>query len=167
MPTSLRFSTGLAYADRMRGPSISSLALPAHSHTLNFSHPAAQPAPQAQQVPPPLPPNPYAHTLQLTGTEQRPKRGDGDYIKRAENAFILFRRECCLRIGTPWFLAPSEPSLDKRCGSSNSANGGRERIIATIKCELEIVQSSRELAVNSVTSTNVATRNVPLGTPEN
>ncbi|KAI0317431.1 hypothetical protein OF83DRAFT_1036823, partial [Amylostereum chailletii] len=27
--------------------------------------------------------------------ERRPKRGDDDYIKRPENAFILFRRKCC------------------------------------------------------------------------
>ncbi|KLO08427.1 hypothetical protein SCHPADRAFT_835378, partial [Schizopora paradoxa] len=29
--------------------------------------------------------------------ERRPKRGDEDYIKRPENAFILFRRDCCQR----------------------------------------------------------------------
>jgi hypothetical protein len=27
--------------------------------------------------------------------ERRPKKGDEDYIKRPENAFILFRRKCC------------------------------------------------------------------------
>lgn len=27
--------------------------------------------------------------------DRRPKRGDEDYIKRPENAFILFRRQCC------------------------------------------------------------------------
>ncbi|KAG6827398.1 hypothetical protein H0H92_011949 [Tricholoma furcatifolium] len=27
--------------------------------------------------------------------EHRPKKGDEDYIKRPENAFILFRRKCC------------------------------------------------------------------------
>lgn len=27
--------------------------------------------------------------------ERRPKKGDEDYIKRPENAFILFRRQCC------------------------------------------------------------------------
>lgn len=27
--------------------------------------------------------------------ERRPKKGDADYIKRPENAFILFRRKCC------------------------------------------------------------------------
>ena len=87
----------LTLAARRRGSSISSLAIPnSHSHTLNFGQSAAQPASQTSQVPPqPLPPNPHAHTLQLTGTERRPKRGDEDYVKRAENAFILFRRECC------------------------------------------------------------------------
>ncbi|KAF9008078.1 hypothetical protein BDQ17DRAFT_1350485 [Cyathus striatus] len=29
------------------------------------------------------------------GMEHRPKKGDEDYIKRPENAFILFRRKCC------------------------------------------------------------------------
>lgn len=27
--------------------------------------------------------------------ERRPKKGDDDYVKRPENAFILFRRRCC------------------------------------------------------------------------
>ncbi|THV03648.1 hypothetical protein K435DRAFT_583561, partial [Dendrothele bispora CBS 962.96] len=27
--------------------------------------------------------------------ERRPKKGDENYIKRPENAFILFRRKCC------------------------------------------------------------------------
>lgn len=27
--------------------------------------------------------------------ERRPRKGDSDYIKRPENAFILFRRKCC------------------------------------------------------------------------
>ncbi|KAF5311069.1 hypothetical protein D9619_007656 [Psilocybe cf. subviscida] len=27
--------------------------------------------------------------------ERRPKKGDEDYVKRPENAFILFRRQCC------------------------------------------------------------------------
>lgn len=30
-----------------------------------------------------------------TDVERRPNKGDGDYIKRPENAFILFRRKCC------------------------------------------------------------------------
>jgi len=30
-----------------------------------------------------------------TDVERRPKKGDEDYIKRPENAFILFRRKCC------------------------------------------------------------------------
>ncbi|EKM57705.1 uncharacterized protein PHACADRAFT_58554, partial [Phanerochaete carnosa HHB-10118-sp] len=31
----------------------------------------------------------------VSDNERRPKRGDEDYIKRPENAFILFRRKCC------------------------------------------------------------------------
>ncbi|KXN82306.1 Repressor ROX1 [Leucoagaricus sp. SymC.cos] len=30
-----------------------------------------------------------------TDEERRPRKGDSDYIKRPENAFILFRRKCC------------------------------------------------------------------------
>lgn len=30
-----------------------------------------------------------------TDVERRPKKGDDNYIKRPENAFILFRRKCC------------------------------------------------------------------------
>ncbi|KAF9449420.1 hypothetical protein P691DRAFT_791143 [Macrolepiota fuliginosa MF-IS2] len=30
-----------------------------------------------------------------TDDERRPRKGDSDYIKRPENAFILFRRKCC------------------------------------------------------------------------
>ena len=42
--------------------------------------------------------NPHAHGIMLNGGgERRPKRGDEDYIKRPENAFILFRRSCCLK----------------------------------------------------------------------
>ena len=66
-------------AQRRRGSSISSLQL------------GPQPSPHAQ-------PPPQVHTLALGGIglpERRPKRGDEDYIKRPENAFILFRRDCC------------------------------------------------------------------------
>ncbi|KAF4618858.1 hypothetical protein D9613_009672 [Agrocybe pediades] len=37
-------------------------------------------------------------TASSTGTdalERRPKKGDEDYVKRPENAFILYRRKCC------------------------------------------------------------------------
>jgi len=34
-------------------------------------------------------------TVSDIGSERRPKKGDEDYIKRPENAFILFRRKCC------------------------------------------------------------------------
>jgi len=31
----------------------------------------------------------------VSDLDRRPKKGDDDYIKRPENAFILFRRKCC------------------------------------------------------------------------
>ncbi|KAF7324621.1 Repressor ROX1 [Mycena kentingensis (nom. inval.)] len=43
----------------------------------------AAPAPRRRRNPP-LDPN-----------VRRPKKGDDDYVKRPENAFILFRRQCC------------------------------------------------------------------------
>ncbi|KAK0193160.1 hypothetical protein F5146DRAFT_1137034 [Armillaria mellea] len=36
-----------------------------------------------------------ATTASPSPTSRRPKKGDEDYIKRPENAFILFRRKCC------------------------------------------------------------------------
>lgn len=69
----------ITLAHRRRGSSISSLQL----------GPAVSPHAQAP---------PQTHTLALGGIgipERRPKRGDEDYIKRPENAFILFRRDCC------------------------------------------------------------------------
>lgn len=72
-------ATGLiTLAHRRRGSSISSLQL----------NPVVSPHSQAP---------PQTHTLALGGIgipERRPKRGDEDYIKRPENAFILFRRDC-------------------------------------------------------------------------
>ncbi|KAJ7438171.1 hypothetical protein FB451DRAFT_1378350 [Mycena latifolia] len=45
---------------------------------------------------------------------RRPKRGDDDYVKRPENAFILFRRWCCkeraLSLSSPSTSALSSPS---------------------------------------------------------
>ncbi|KAF8959288.1 hypothetical protein BDZ97DRAFT_1396149 [Flammula alnicola] len=45
-------------------------------------------------------PNPGNHKRRKSScssdvVERRPKKGDEDYIKRPENAFILFRRKCC------------------------------------------------------------------------
>ncbi|KAI5118146.1 hypothetical protein M0805_008152 [Coniferiporia weirii] len=71
----------ITLAHRRRGSSISSLALP---------------------------PNPHMYAIQLNGPERRPKRGDEDYIKRPENAFILFRRDCCLRKNEAEAAAASE-----------------------------------------------------------
>ncbi|KZT24802.1 hypothetical protein NEOLEDRAFT_1134454 [Neolentinus lepideus HHB14362 ss-1] len=36
----------------------------------------------------------YRRRKSTSETERRPKKGDEDYIKRPENAFILFRRKC-------------------------------------------------------------------------
>jgi hypothetical protein len=55
-------------------------------------------------TPPPLPfdspiVSPSTHTRRKSSSsldvERRPKKGDDDYVKRPENAFILFRRKCC------------------------------------------------------------------------
>ncbi|RDB27048.1 Repressor of filamentous growth 1 [Hypsizygus marmoreus] len=45
-------------------------------------------------------PSPSSHKRRKSSScssdvERRPKKGDEDYIKRPENAFILFRRKCC------------------------------------------------------------------------
>ncbi|KAF8069241.1 hypothetical protein FPV67DRAFT_1491604 [Lyophyllum atratum] len=45
-------------------------------------------------------PSPSSHKRRKSScssdiVERRPKKGDEDYIKRPENAFILFRRKCC------------------------------------------------------------------------
>lgn len=45
-------------------------------------------------------PSPTSHKRRRSScssdiVERRPKKGDEDYIKRPENAFILFRRKCC------------------------------------------------------------------------
>lgn len=91
----------LTLAARRRGSLISSLALPSHpalqTHTLSLTQSVSQPPAINEAQPHPQPHNPHAHAIQPAGTERRPKRGDEYYIKRLENAFILFRRECCLK----------------------------------------------------------------------
>ncbi|KAJ7241875.1 hypothetical protein C8J57DRAFT_1526674 [Mycena rebaudengoi] len=42
--------------------------------------------------------------------ERRPKKGDDDYVKRPENAFILFRRRCCELRAAAATAAPSTSS---------------------------------------------------------
>lgn len=44
---------------------------------------------------PASPASPSSHKRRKSDVERRPKKGDEDYIKRPENAFILFRRKCC------------------------------------------------------------------------
>lgn len=57
----------------------------------------SQPPAINEAQPHPQPHNPHAQAIQLAATEHRPKQGDEDYINRPENAFILFRREYCLK----------------------------------------------------------------------
>ncbi|KIY47119.1 hypothetical protein FISHEDRAFT_74980 [Fistulina hepatica ATCC 64428] len=40
-------------------------------------------------------PNPPLQEFTLNPPPHRPRKGDEDYVKRPENAFILFRRKCC------------------------------------------------------------------------
>jgi hypothetical protein len=51
------------------------------------------------------------------GDERRSKRGDEDYIKRPENAFILFRRKCCedrLRAGEDSAVTATSEGTSKK-----------------------------------------------------
>ncbi|KAF6765329.1 hypothetical protein DFP72DRAFT_867537 [Ephemerocybe angulata] len=71
---------------------------PAHPNSLN---PSTPPDPSPRTRCDPHPPTPSTHkrrkssTCSTDSTEHRPKKGDDGYIKRPENAFILFRRKCC------------------------------------------------------------------------
>ncbi|KAF7329203.1 Repressor ROX1 [Mycena kentingensis (nom. inval.)] len=64
---------------------LSPVPIPSTSSSSSSSSPPAPPAPPPRRRRnPPLDPN-----------ERRPKKGDDDYVKRPENAFILFRRHTC------------------------------------------------------------------------
>ncbi|KAJ7101334.1 hypothetical protein B0H15DRAFT_408909 [Mycena belliarum] len=52
---------------------------------------------------------------------RRPKRGDADYVKRPENAFIIFRRECAAALSSPSPSSPSSSSSSSNSSSSQSA----------------------------------------------
>ncbi|KAJ7184224.1 hypothetical protein C8R46DRAFT_866247, partial [Mycena filopes] len=62
--------------------------------------------------------------------EHRPKKGDDDYVKRPENAFILFRRKCCedraLSISAPSSMASGPSSADSPSLAAN-APGKKQR----------------------------------------
>jgi hypothetical protein len=65
-----------------------SSSLPSPTDTIHLSpHHSRQTQPQA------LPKR--RKSLGGDPVERRPRKGDEDYIKRPENAFILFRRKCC------------------------------------------------------------------------
>lgn len=58
---------------------------PFHAQGLNRRSPSPGPAPTHKR----------RKSSACSDGERRPKKGDDDYIKRPENAFILFRRKCC------------------------------------------------------------------------
>ncbi|KAJ7454271.1 hypothetical protein B0H11DRAFT_1926484 [Mycena galericulata] len=67
--------------------------LSAFTRTLSPAAAAAEPSPASTSSAPPR----RKSTSSAAGEpeERRPKKGDEDYVKRPENAFILFRRKCC------------------------------------------------------------------------
>ncbi|KAK0237426.1 hypothetical protein EDD85DRAFT_936467 [Armillaria nabsnona] len=68
------------------------------SHNLTdspYSSPSASPFELACSTPPSSYRTLSPATSSPSPTSRRPKKGDEDYIKRPENAFILFRRKCC------------------------------------------------------------------------
>ena len=65
-----------------------SSSLPSPTSTIHLS-----PQHTRQTQPPALPKR--RKSLGGDPVERRPRKGDEDYIKRPENAFILFRRKCC------------------------------------------------------------------------
>ncbi|KAJ7495006.1 hypothetical protein FB451DRAFT_361800 [Mycena latifolia] len=58
-----------------------------------------------------------SHRVDARAAAPRPTRDD-DYIKRPENAFILFRRKCCAERA----LSRSAPSTPSHFASSSSAD---------------------------------------------
>jgi len=65
-----------------------SSSLPSPTSTIHLS-----PQHTRQTQPPALPKR--RKSLGADPVERRPRKGDEDYVKRPENAFILFRRKCC------------------------------------------------------------------------
>ena len=83
-----------------------SSSLPSPTSTIHLS-----PQHTRQIQPPALPKR--RKSLGGDPVERRPRKGDEDYIKRPENAFILFRRKCCEeRNGTEG----SPRQRQRRCG---------------------------------------------------
>ncbi|KAF7335793.1 Repressor ROX1 [Mycena venus] len=88
------------------------------------------------RTPPPL--SAFVRTLSpvspasAAAEERRPKKGDDDYVKRPENAFILFRRKCCedralsLSSSAPSSIASGPSSADSPSLAAN-APGKKQR----------------------------------------
>ncbi|KAJ7771753.1 hypothetical protein B0H16DRAFT_194533 [Mycena metata] len=112
-----------SYNDECRTPP----PLAAYTHTLL---PVIAPG-----SPPPAPIRRKSTSAAAGGPEERrPKKGDDDYVKRPENAFILFRRKCCedraLSISAP-SSAPSSMASGPSSADSPSlavnASGKKQR----------------------------------------
>ncbi|KAJ7506123.1 hypothetical protein B0H11DRAFT_1974841, partial [Mycena galericulata] len=70
-------------------------------------------SPASESFSPLATPAPVPRKSSSRAEERRPKKGDDDYVKRPENAFILFRRQCCqdeARALSSPSPAPSAPS---------------------------------------------------------
>ncbi|KAJ6492283.1 hypothetical protein C8R45DRAFT_1213037 [Mycena sanguinolenta] len=73
----------------------------------------------------PSPVRPMVHQSSRGGIpteERRPKKGDGDYVKRPENSFILFRRQCSQDMAAASSNAPSPSASSSSAPSPPSAS---------------------------------------------
>ncbi|KAJ7213630.1 hypothetical protein GGX14DRAFT_619248 [Mycena pura] len=98
--------------DDCRSPPPPPLPLSAYTRTLS---PA--PTPGAAAASPPAQPT----RRKSTGgnpDERRPKKGDEDYVKRPENAFILFRRQCCADRAALGASSPDSAALSSSAPAS-------------------------------------------------
>ncbi|KAJ6562061.1 hypothetical protein B0H19DRAFT_92332 [Mycena capillaripes] len=94
-------SVSSSHHDECRSPP----PLSAFTHTIFPAPAAASPSPA-----PARPQSPSSTILGSPFEERRPKKGDDDYVKRPENAFILFRRQCCEDLALSLSTSSSAPS---------------------------------------------------------
>ncbi|KAJ7793320.1 hypothetical protein B0H14DRAFT_3159712 [Mycena olivaceomarginata] len=106
----------LALSAASSSPSSSSSSS-SHDHDECRTPPPAQPLPLSAFTrtlsPVSAPTSPQAPSRRKSSVNDdtpRPKRGDHDYVKRPENAFILFRRNCVSSTSAPSAASPSSPS---------------------------------------------------------
>ncbi|KAJ7730612.1 hypothetical protein DFH07DRAFT_756234 [Mycena maculata] len=91
-------------------------------------------SPASASSPPPAAPAPIRRKSTSAAAqpdERRPKKGDEDYVKRPENAFILFRRKCCedraLGLTTSVSAPSSVASAPSSADSPSLAPGKKQR----------------------------------------